>query len=80
MNVTVKKENYPWGTLRVVEKGIDYKAVIHPDDFDGITYCDGRGFSFTDEQNVTWDVTRDGDVVTFVSGHKRLVVSYTELS
>jgi len=69
-------ENYSWGTLRILEIGIKYKCIIHPENHTQILQvADGSldSYTFTDEQKIKWDVTLNGDKLKFNGGRGKSI-------
>ena len=71
INVT-KKAN-----VIVIEKGISYKAIVHPGTARRIAALDdGDTLFYKDEQGVEWLVTRIEDQVIFETEHRALTVAH----
>lgn len=77
---TITHEKYDWGTLRVIHHGINYKAVLHPEHFELIAAKPRQTVTFTDEQGITWKVTRNHEHVTLTADHRRLDVLFSKLA
>jgi len=76
VETTVRISHYSWGTLRVVEKGNRFRAVIDPSVWELISgQLAGR---FTDEQGVAWAFRRDDDGLLLTASGGRLLAIRTE--
>ena len=67
-NVTsMKRTDYSWGILRVMEIGSSFSIVIHPDGWDIIdqVITDNKERSFEDETGQKWMVSRTGQLLSF---------------
>ena len=59
VNITLHREDYHWGTLRKIIVGHSIKVIIHPDNWNGISYVmsgDLPEYTFTDEQFIPWRI------------------------
>ena len=77
-------KSFSWGKLRGVELGNELKAIIHPEDWEEISALStGEDLTYMDEQNVTWNVTRDGENLTFkakgIHSNKPMTVPFKDL-
>jgi|GEM_PF-3595689 len=57
--ITLSKETYPWGKLRILRCGNSYTCIIHPAHFDSIQ----REENFKDEQGYIWQPKIKGEFV-----------------
>ena len=74
----ITKKTYSWGAVVTIREGIKFSCTLHPEHLETVLAIPVKGEgSFTDEQGLTWTVTRGGEFkednqLTFVSGHRRL--------
>lgn len=57
--ISLSKETYPWGKLRILRHGNSYTCIIHPAHFDAIQ----REENFKDEQGYIWQPKIEGELV-----------------
>lgn len=69
---TYDERGYSWGVLRTVSfgpKGIDGKAIIHPEEWEKISSLKaGQSIRFKDEQGIDWNVEYKGDSIFHIEG------------
>jgi hypothetical protein len=57
--ISLSKETYHWGKLRILRQGNSYTCIIHPAHFDAIQ----REENFKDEQGYIWQPKIEGELV-----------------
>jgi hypothetical protein len=78
--ISIKKSEHSWGTLILVEKGIDYRAVLHPEHQEMIlSLADGETKKFEDEQGIKWNATRNGEDITLKADYRILTFKRSEI-
>ena len=78
-SISISVETYSWGTLRTIRKGSSYTVVIHPEDAKKIAGLYNGSVTFTDEQGITWTVSRLFDCLTFKSNRKSVSLHRDDL-
>jgi hypothetical protein len=66
MKTLISKRSYNWGTLRIIQKGVNFSVVIHPEHYAKIAnLVDGQSTSFREETGRDWKVRREGSALHF---------------
>lgn len=66
MKTLISKRTYNWGTLRIIQKGVNFSVVIHPEHYARIAnLVDGQSMSFREETGRDWKVRREGAQLHF---------------
>ena len=78
--ITVRIEDYDWGTLRVIQRDNSYTCIIHPEHAERIAAMKPfDSISFIDEQGMRWKVVRDCDILYIRSGRYEFNVVRSKL-
>lgn len=79
-NVKIITSKYSWGKLIVIEVGISFKVIMHPEHQKMIeSMKEDDTVSFKDEQGYMWKVTKTSDFYIFKSNRDVAKVSVDKL-
>ncbi len=77
MTITLRKETYSWGILRIIEKGISYSIIIGPEDHSYVanSIITREENFFIDESKRRWNVSIIEKDIIFKNGSREVKVS-----